>query len=99
MDTLMSMDSFEQFKGEARDFSSTEEEVERHRVLTIKGNRPTHNKKVKGQQNNIFSSENSHPLANNAKPSAPKRKLTQEKTEEELMVPELILSVKPIRKG
>jgi hypothetical protein len=67
------------------------------KVLTIKSNKISENKKVKGKDN-IFAG-NSAPLFDKGL-QAPihKKKTTVEKTEEELLVPDLILTVKPMRK-
>ncbi len=61
-----------------------------HRVLSVKSNKLAEVKRVKGK-NNIFAKG---PL----KAQGVKRKSAQEKTQDELLVPDLILTVKPLRK-
>lgn len=72
-----------------------------HKVLSVKSNKLSENKKVKGR-NNIFAQGENHPHdmfdKGNLKVPAVKRKSAQEKTEDELLVPDLILTVKPLRK-
>ena len=69
------------------------------KVLTIKSNKIAENKKVKGKDN-IFAGDGGASMFDKGlKAPIPKKKEVQEKTEEELMVPDLILTVKPLRKG
>jgi hypothetical protein len=68
------------------------------KVLTIKSNKISENKKVKGKDN-IFAGGDAPTLFEKAlKAPIQKKKQTVDKTEEELLVPDLILTVKPIRK-
>jgi hypothetical protein len=67
------------------------------KVLTIKSNKISENKKVKGKDN-IFAAEGNPMFSQALKAPIPKKKQAVEKTEEELMVPDLILTVKPMRK-
>lgn len=67
------------------------------KVLTIKSNKIPESKKVKGKDN-IFAAGDDHPMFGKALKPPPKKNNPQEKTEEELMVPDLILTVKPLRK-
>lgn len=68
------------------------------KVLTIKSNKISENKKVKGKDN-IFAGDGGSMFNQGLKLPAPKKKPTNEKTEEELLVPDLILTVKPMRKA
>lgn len=72
------------------------------KVLTIKSNKIAENKKVKSKDN-IFSAGDFQPNSifedKGLKPLTTKKKPVQEKTEEELLVPELILTVRPMKKG
>ena len=64
---------------------------------TIKSNKISENKKVKGKDN-IFSNDGPGIFDKGLEPLQ-KKKSSVEKTEEELMVPDLILTVKPMRKN
>lgn len=66
------------------------------KVLTIKSNKISENKKVKGKDN-IFSGGDAGLFEKGLKVPAQKKKVV-EKTEEELMVPELILTIRSMRK-
>lgn len=69
------------------------------KVLTIKSNKISENKKVKGKDN-IFSGGDSAGIFDKGlKLPVQKKKSTVEKSEEELLVPDLILTVKPLRKA
>lgn len=67
------------------------------KVLTIKSNKISENKKVKGKDN-IFSGGDTGLFEKGLKVPAQKKKIV-EKTEEELMVPDLILTIRSMRKG
>lgn len=67
------------------------------KVLTVKSTKVSENKKVKGKDN-IFAGGDNSMFDKGLKPM-PKKKEVKEKTEEELMVPDMILTVKPIKKG
>lgn len=54
LDTLLSLEEIESFQSFIKDFRSSFEEVEMFKVLTIKSNKISENKKVKGKDN-IFS--------------------------------------------
>jgi hypothetical protein len=71
--------------------------MEMFKVLTIKSNKISENKKVKGKDN-IFAASNAPMFDKGLQAPIQKKKQTVEKTEEELMVPDLILTVKPMRK-
>jgi membrane-bound lytic murein transglycosylase MltF len=96
MDTLLSLHDKESFRAFIKDFRNSYEEEEQLKVLTIKSNKITESKTVKGRDN-IFSQGGSL-LEKGLKP-LPKKKEAQEKTEAELLVPGLILTVKGMRKG
>lgn len=100
LDTLLSLEDLEHFRAFIRDYRCSFEEEEMHRVLSVKSNKISEVKKVKGK-NNIFAQGENHedifgkgPL----KAQGVKRKSAQEKTQDELLVPDLILTVKPLRK-
>lgn len=67
-------------------------------MLTVKTNKLPENKKVKGNTENIFGSSNvpSFGPKTQAKKVSPKG---NEKTLDQLLVPETILTVKGLRKG
>lgn len=67
------------------------------KVLTIKSNKISENKKVKGKDN-IFSGGDAGLFEKGLKMPVQKKKVV-EKTEEELMVPDLILTIRSMRKG
>lgn len=100
LDTLLSLEDVDSFKMFIKDYRTSYEEEEMFKVLTIKSNKIPESKKVKGKDNifaggeatmGMFDKGLKAPIAR--KPSA------KEKTEEELLVPDLILTVKPLRKG
>jgi hypothetical protein len=97
LDTLLSLEDIDSFRSFIKDFRSSYEEVEMFKVLTIKSNKISENKKVKGKDN-IFAANNAPLFDKGLQAPIQKKKPTVEKTEEELMVPDLILTVKPIRK-
>jgi hypothetical protein len=69
------------------------------KVLSVKSNKISENKKVKGKSNIFAQNENHMDMFDKGlKGQVIKRKTAQEKTEEELLVPNLILTVKPLRK-
>jgi hypothetical protein len=72
-----------------------------HKVLSVKSNKLSESKKVKGR-NNIFAQGENHPMEmfdkGGLKMPVVKRKSAMEKTEDELLVPNLILTIKPLRK-
>ena len=79
------------------DYKQAHEEEERHRAMTIKSSKAPETKKVTGSDN-IF--------GNNSVPSfgvdVTKKKATgskKEKTAEEILVPDLVLTVRPLRKA
>lgn len=67
------------------------------KVLTIKSNKISENKKVKGKDN-IFSGGDAGIFEKGLKIPTLKKKVV-EKTEEELLVPDLILTIRSMRKG
>jgi hypothetical protein len=85
LDTLQSLENVEQFQAFIKDYKNSYEEEEQYKVLTIKSNKISENKKVKGKDN-IFSGQGGNLNENGLK------------TEAELMVPDLILTVKSMRK-
>lgn len=98
LDTLLSLEDVENFKLFIKDFRNSYEEEEL--LQTIKTNKISEHKKVKGKDN-IFAGGDlgsGGGLFDKAL-KAPKKKPTKEKAEEELFVPELILTVKPMRKN
>lgn len=74
LDTLLSLEDVEHFKAFIKDYRNSYEEEEMLKVLTIKSNKPTHNKTVKGKDN-IFntSQQPSDHSAKNLK-ALPKKK-------------------------
>jgi hypothetical protein len=90
------LEDIESFKSFIKDFRSSYEEVEMFK--TIKSNKISESKKVKGKDN-IFASEGQGMFNQGLKPIQPKKKPAELKSEEELMIPDLILTVKPLRKG
>lgn len=97
LDTLLSFEDVENFKLFIKDYRTSYEEEEMFKVLTIKSNKIPEGKKIKGKDN-IFAGNGPTIFDKGLKP-APKKVAPQEKTEEELLVPDLILTVKPLRKG
>ena len=80
------------------DYKAAQEEEERYRILTIKTNKVPETKKVKSNAENIFA--NSQPLNLGGTDLTKKKGVKKvEKTEEEILVPELVLTVRPLRKG
>lgn len=70
------------------------------KVLTIKSNKIPESKKVKGKDNIFAGGEAPMGMFDKGlKAPIPRKPSTKEKTEEELLVPDLILTVKPLRKG
>lgn len=96
LDTLLSLEEVESFKSFIRDYRKSYEEVEMFKVLSVKSNKISENKKVKGKDNIFAANEN--PIFDKALKPLPKKKEVQEKTEEELLVPDLILTVKSMKK-
>ena len=97
----MSLEDVEHFKAFIKDYRNAYEEVEMFKVLTIKSNKIPENKQVKGKDN-IFTGPgivSGGGLFDKGLKPLPKKKEPIQKTEDELMVPEMILTVKPIRKG
>jgi hypothetical protein len=70
------------------------------KVLTIKSNKIPESKKVKGKDN-IFAggAPGGDLFGQGLKAPIPKKTAVKEKTEDELMVNDMILTVKPLRKG
>lgn len=71
------------------------------KVLSVKSNKISELKKVKGKSNNIFAqgeNQMNDLFEKGLKGNAIKRKSAQEKTEDELLVPNLLLTIKPLRK-
>lgn len=68
------------------------------KVLTIKSNKITENKTVKGKDNIFNGSHQNYGLNDKNLKNLPKRKEAKDKNEGELLVPELILTVKSMRK-
>ena len=99
LDTLQSLENVEQFQAFIKDYKNSYEEEEQYKVLTIKSNKISENKKVKGKDN-IFSGQGSNLNENGLKPLPKKKEVkdVKDKTEAELMVPDLILTVKSMRK-
>lgn len=101
MDTLLSLEDVESFKSYIKDYRKSYEEVETYKVLTVKSTKVSENKKVKGKDT-IFAGGNNLPPGLFDKPLKPlpkKKEEAVEKTEDELLVPDLILTVRPIRKA
>ena len=97
---MQSLEDVQAFKEFIKDYRTSFEEEEQLKVLTIKSNKINENKTVKGKDN-IFSNQGAGSFENGLKP-LPKKKVVKEvkeKTEAELFVPELILTVKGLRKG
>lgn len=71
-----------------------------HRVLSVKSNKLAEVKRVKGKNNIFAQGENQTDIFEKGLLKVPgvKRKSAQEKTQDELLVPDLILTVKPLRK-
>lgn len=72
------------------------------KVLTIKSNKIPESKKVKGKDNIFAGNSGADMFGQGLKAPLPKKtaaKEMKEKTEDELMVPDLILTVKPMRKN
>jgi hypothetical protein len=99
LDTLQSLENVEQFQAFIKDYKNSYEEEEQYKVLTIKSNKISENKKVKGKDN-IFSGQGGNLNENGLKPLPKKKEVkdVKDKTEAELMVPDLILTVKSMRK-
>lgn len=101
----MSLSDFEIFKQLILDYRVTQEEQERHKVLTIKSNKIPENKKVKGSENIFnqggsgFGVQGNDPLMalKNSKPSMKKQEKKQ-KTEEEIFLPDLVMTIRPLKK-
>ena len=70
------------------DYRKAQEEEELYKTLSIKANKQPENKKIKSNTENIFA------VSNENKPM----KETKQKTLQELLVPEQILTVKGLRK-
>lgn len=70
------------------------------KVLSVKSNKITELKKVKGKSNIFAQGENQMTdiFGKGLKGNTIKRKPAQEKTEDELLVPNLLLTIKPLRK-
>jgi hypothetical protein len=86
------------FKLFIKDFRNSFEEEEL--LQTIKTNKMSEHKKVKGKDNIFAGGDNSSGgLFDKGLKAVNKKKSVKEKTEEELFVPELILTVRPMRKG
>lgn len=102
MDTLQSLESTECFKDFITDYRNAHEEEERLKVLTIKSNKMSENKTVKGRDNIFASGENLKQNQNLSSKSTrtvqSKKREPKDKSEDELLVPELILTVKSLRK-
>lgn len=100
LDTLMSLEDLEHFKAFIKDYRNSFEEEEMFKVLSVKSNKISELKKVKGKSHNIFAQgENQHDFFEKGlKGNTIKRKPAQEKTEDELLVPNLLLTIKPLRK-
>ena len=70
------------------------------KVLTIKSSKIPQSKKVKGKDNIFAADSGAGMFGQGLKAPQPKKTTAvKEKTEEELMVNDLILTVRPIRKG
>jgi hypothetical protein len=99
LDTLLSLEDLEHFRAFIRDYRSSFEEEEMHRVLSVKSNKLAEVKRVKGKNNIFAQGENQADIFDKGLlKQGPKRKSAQEKTHDELLVPDLILTVKPLRK-
>ena len=85
MDTLESFEDINSFKAFVKDYRRSFEEEEQLKVLTIKSNKISENKTVKGKDN-IFQQQGNGLFENGLKP-LPKKKEAKEKTEAELLVP------------
>lgn len=59
LDTLLSLEDVEHFRAFVRDYRSSMEEEEMHRVLSVKSNKLAEVKRVKGK-NNIFAQGENH---------------------------------------
>lgn len=105
-DMLMSLVEFETFKQLILDYKTSNEEAEALRVLTIKSNKIPETKKVKGSEN-IFATQNNPVFGKDKdslaslKKNAPmaRKSPVKDKTEDQILVPDLILTVKPLKKG
>ena len=69
------------------------------KVLTIKSNKIPESKKVKGKDNIFSGASGADMFGQGLKVPLSKKAAVKEKTEDELMVPDMILTVRPIRKG
>ena len=101
LDTLTSLEDAEHFKAFIKDYRNSFEEEEMFKVLSVKSNKISELKKVKGKSHNIFAqgeNQMSDIFEKGLKGNTIKRKSAQEKTEDELLVPNLLLTIKPLRK-
>lgn len=82
LDTLQSLDNSEHFKSFIGDYRNAHEEEERLKVLTIKSNKISENKTVKGKDNIFSSGQNKNTLDKGPKSTLPKKRESKDKTED-----------------
>jgi hypothetical protein len=71
---LLSLEDVEHFKAFIKDYKNSYEEEEMLKVLTIKSNKITENKTVKGKDNIFNSSQQSHSFNDKNMKALPKKK-------------------------
>ena len=92
------MSDVENFKLFIKDYRNSYEEEEIFK--TIKSTKMPETKKVKGKDNIFAGEDNNNMFGKGLKPKSPKKSgPVLEKTEEQLFVPDLVLTIKPMRKG